>query len=874
MATTTGTGIIIKCYTTNEVNAQNGVVDEKPNGVVSVFIPNNLGVLTPVQLTSQCCKVLNPNYYFDIDTQKCRWSESSDDNCVLKNPFKLVLNPKGNDGTIFYVDDNQTCDLSIKFKYLFKLSCESLNNIINPSVIETQLDPMIVDTIRHLENELQSLHKECSWLNYQIESLQEEIANTPYSIICNDLRVQVSDINYDIAPVSFRQTGFASNMAIAPFSFEIVDYGGVNLCLTEPDGLLAWANILGAVNYQEFLNGNSTSFTCTDVNTLTTQNSNNMLADPIGPVLFNTCDIPFGTKTNLIKTLSESLIQQQECDAKIREIETQITELTNETNNNGSCRTPIEFFETFNVSVTLDLVTGGTVQTILKFDLFDTIGEGQLYNYLLAHPEDSGFYVCGDNSNGTCIPMTLDAADINNSNTSICDSVMNNLLINLYAESGLSGTTNGSEVFNTELPFNGLASKWLEFNEIVSDPDIITLITNQKIKISFEINNACGDFCVLVDEIVLDKVCKEVNQNNIFITQSPGFEFERLRDNKKSWIANTTPENRFFSISNNLGSNPIRQTNYDVNDERLVINTKEIDLDINLAGAIETDIWCYLSDNQCLLTGITNCLPCACGNKTFQDDKCFDFMDGYSYDFMDGLNTGSPSLFNQSNCCGDDMIDFTKLLTQPLSAITTIEDFKYFLTSELIDAKNRQTISSYPTLRALYDRYMNSGLYCGNESSKFDYMTMDQFAGLIGNYWVDIVEQVIPATTIWGSVKIYSNTIFDQQKYKYKQYSSLFCENQYLNTTLVSPINGSTGVCASVEVIITPLNLDKDTKAKTKNITSKCDSICVAQMNSGSEFVGTVAIIKINNDSSELGLGSASIGGGRGSYTVIEKLEQ
>ena len=111
---------------------------------------------------------------------------------------------------------------------------------------------------------------------------------------------------------------------------------------------------------------------------------------------------------------------------------------------------------------------------------------------------------------------------------------MNNLLTSLFAESGLSGTTNGPDTFNTTLPFNGLASKWLHFHTIVTDPAIIALITNQKIKISFQINHACGDFCVLVDEIILDKNCREVTHNNIFVTQSPGFELDRIRDNKKS----------------------------------------------------------------------------------------------------------------------------------------------------------------------------------------------------------------------------------------------------------------------------------------------------------------------------------------------------
>ena len=91
-------------------------------------------------------------------------------------------------------------------------------------------------------------------------------------------------------------------------------------------------------------------------------------------------------------------------------------------------------------------------------------------------------------------------------------------------------------------------------------------------------------------------------------TDCPGFELDKIRDNKKSWINNTSLVNRDFEIFNAKGVNPIRQTNYDTEDERLVLNTKEIDLDINLAAAIETDVWCYISDNPCLLTGVSNCV--------------------------------------------------------------------------------------------------------------------------------------------------------------------------------------------------------------------------------------------------------------------------
>lgn len=127
-------------------------------------------------------------------------------------------------------------------------------------------------------------------------------------------------------------------------------------------------------------------------------------------------------------------------------------------------------------------------------------------------------------------------------------------------------------------------------------------------------------------------------------------------------------------------------------------------------------------------------------------------------------------------CCGDDFtIDFNELMTEPLANAATNEQFDEYLTTELIDVKNRKTISAYATLRALYDRYMHSSLYTGVQSSAYDYNKMDGIANMVGTYWVDVIEQVIPATTIWGSVKIYSNTMFDQQKFMYKKGTLFTC---------------------------------------------------------------------------------------------------
>ena len=517
----------------------------------------------------------------------------------------------------------------------------------------------------------------------------------------------------------------------------------------------------------------------------------------------------------------------------------------------GICQTPIEVFETLNVSMTLNVVTSAnTIETVYTAPILNSIGIGNLYSYLSGNT-NSGFYVCGGSPSGatslaSCTPLILNITGVTYPNVSSCNTVMNSLVNDLYSESGLSGVSSGNTIFINSLSQSAFTSNWLNFNAVITDPAIISAITNQNISLTINVNDTCCNICVLLDNIQLNKDCTNIDNTSFLLTESPGFELDRIRDNKKSWVANSIPVNRSFSLPNISGTTIIRETNYNVNDERLVINTKEIDLDVNLAQGVETDVWCYISNNPCILTGITYCNPCAetCGSKQFEDGSCFEFMDGQEYDFMDATGSTNMIGYNGSYCCGDNQINFVELLTQPLSGITTIDGFEDLITSELIDAKNRQTISGYATLRALYDRYLNTYPYCGNNSNAYTYLTMDQFANLIGNYWVDIVEQVVPATTIWGSVKIYSNTIFDQQKFKYKSYTSLFCNNPFSGQTVSSPINGTSGACTDVSVTLTSV-YSPSTGSTIINFTPpiSCSTICQAQMNVGSEFIGNVYVL-------------------------------
>jgi len=201
--------------------------------------------------------------------------------------------------------------------------------------------------------------------------------------------------------------------------------------------------------------------------------------------------------------------------------------------------------------------------------------------------------------------------------------------------------------------------------------------------------------------------------------------------------------------------------------------------------------------------------------------------------------------------CGDVGIDLDDKLTTEMSGITTLKEFKRTVTGEFIDAKGWKTMSAYPTLRMYYERYLDSDTYCtGATSSQFNYCDMIEFSELVGTYWVDLIEQVIPSTTIWGSTYVYSNTIFDQQKFKYRRYSIFGCEEpkwedgsgDEVEAELPSPTDGEE---LSVSGTVTTTTVDD--KGHEFVTTNTCSGVWVKQMNCGSEFVGR--IIDLSNPS-------------------------
>jgi hypothetical protein len=124
---------------------------------------------------------------------------------------------------------------------------------------------------------------------------------------------------------------------------------------------------------------------------------------------------------------------------------------------------------------------------------------------------------------------------------------------------------------------------------------------------------------------------------------------------------------------------------------------------------------------------------------------------------------------------------------------------------------------------------------------------MINFAGLIGNYWIELFEQVIPSTTIWTSNYIYGNTLYDQQKFKYRSGSVFpYSVSTIYEGILPMPATSQNNVPVHSDVYV----VGGDGLCKSY---VTCDNIYYYNGDCGSEFIGAVTIgTNTNNTTSSL----------------------
>ena len=203
-----------------------------------------------------------------------------------------------------------------------------------------------------------------------------------------------------------------------------------------------------------------------------------------------------------------------------------------------------------------------------------------------------------------------------------------------------------------------------------------------------------------------------------------GYTLTKISDNQKSWAVNDTGNRKDGSNFNGV--------DYTVSDDRLVINSKNIELYTNMGQGITYDIW--------------------------------DMSVKYGYPIPNsGLTAPYPYPGN---------IDWTFINPKPKEK--TFFEFAQSFYNNFINVRNRQTIfdgktGGYPTLQSVYWRYLESDQTVGIPSNKFTYQKMIDYTLGLGDHWQRLLEQVVPGTTLWLTGQKMENSIFHRQKFVWRR---------------------------------------------------------------------------------------------------------
>jgi len=568
------------CTVLSESNANDISVFNNTGGTVSVFLNNGQ---TPVNLSRYCCEnILNnpvggldiPNtsgytYSWDENFQECRWLKRVD--CDNIPEFNIALNPTMIGGepfsAFFDVTDGDVCGLKIKFDYLFKFDCAELLSITNSS--ENQ-------QIEQLEAQLSTLQTDCSELSTQLDELNE---NFQFNYVITDTANTGT-----FQPGAFYYCVTTSGLPALKATLETIF----------PTIPSVWNEYLttGAINgltLDQIPEQQAIFDMMSDFNDL----NQGLYLTPCQATGFDLI-------TATVQTISTILSLEDQvatCTSTIETIESQLEVLYQ-----TPCLSIIDVLEKFSVGASITKTDPNNLQlvdTMFNTEVFN-IGETNLLSYLMTET-DSGIYLPG-----------YEGISCNNDD---CDSFARQFLKELIekadAENLLTGLTETQNIYQIQslLNPNYFDSGWKTFELLINDPVVISAITGQYINLNLTISNSCVDFSILIDRIRLDKICEREVRNEILVNKNPGFELKKVCDNKKVWVAEEEPETRVFDLKH-------RFTEYDTKHHKLVLNSKETTLHMSIAKAIETDVWCYVTDNECILqscetnTGYTATICC------------------------------------------------------------------------------------------------------------------------------------------------------------------------------------------------------------------------------------------------------------------------
>jgi hypothetical protein len=112
----------------------------------------------------------------------------------------------------------------------------------------------------------------------------------------------------------------------------------------------------------------------------------------------------------------------------------------------------------------------------------------------------------------------------------------------------------------------------------------------------------------------------------------------------------------------------------------------------------------------------------------------------------------------------DLMLSFGTVTPQVTSGITFAEFINDIEDTVIHDSHVIKYKPSYIDLLQVYNSYQQSSGF-----TPYNYISVNDFVNRLSPYWVNIVEQFIPATTLWMGGNVIENGIFNRSKFKHRQ---------------------------------------------------------------------------------------------------------
>ncbi len=325
---------------------------------------------------------------------------------------------------------------------------------------------------------------------------------------------------------------------------------------------------------------------------------------------------------------------------------------------------------------------------------------------------------------------------------------------------------------NTEEYFFQLGAGWYETTPSHRSPDEVQLTGEVYTGQNYDIQTQLQPFTY--GQQYLDRFRK-------FPYMTEGFKLKKVVDNNKSWLE----EDDKIRVSRDADFNAY----YYADNEKLVLNVKNVDLFLNPAQGLVYDVW----DSS-----VRNDYPIP----------------------ESGFTVGYPVPGG---------VDSTFINPEPKKK--TFFEFYQTFWENMINVRNRQYITDgktggYPTLQSIWWKYIESEQAVGIPNNKYTYQKLIDYINGMGPYWMKLVEQMIPATTIWNTGTRFENSVLQKQKFVYRRQrgcqfipvpvepcfiiTNIFdytCQTEYVDFNIYAWLNGDTSVSNFQSVLANRLNI-------------------------------------------------------------------